>query len=84
MSKFVLLDTHFATSHTHSTLNKYVSSTIHALLILMLKQLLEPLDMANIGSSLMLNFFELLFVFLDLKITLKLPRKKVESLFMNN
>ncbi|CAI9296953.1 unnamed protein product [Lactuca saligna] len=65
-----------ATSQIHSTVNKYVSSIIHALLIMMLKPLLEPLEMVNIELLLMWKIFELLFFFLDYKITLKLPQKK--------
>ena len=80
--KFVLLDMHFVTSQTHSILNKSVSSTIHALLILMLKKLWEPLEMVNIGSLLMWKPLKLLFIFLDLKFTLKLPRKKFASPFV--
>ncbi|CAI9267958.1 unnamed protein product [Lactuca saligna] len=65
MSRVVLFDMLSATSHIHPTLNRYVSSTIQALLILILEPLLEPLEMVNIGIVLMWNPFELLSVFLD-------------------
>ena len=81
-SRVVIFDMHYATSEILSTLNKYLSSIIHVLLILIVKRVLEPLDIINIGFLLMWKLFELLFAFLDLKITLKLPRKEGESLFV--
>lgn len=55
----------FASSHTNSTQNKYVNSTIHNLFILMFEQLPKPLDMVNIGSLLTWKLFKPLSIFLD-------------------
>ncbi|CAI9284735.1 unnamed protein product [Lactuca saligna] len=52
---------HYTTFQSLSTLNKYVSSTKHVVLIQLLEQSLEPLEIVNIGSLLMWKPFKWLF-----------------------
>ena len=69
MLRSVLFNMHYVIPQTPSTLNKYVRFIIHVLLMLL---------------PLMWNSFELFFVFLDSKVTLKLPLKKVSNVCVKN
>ncbi|CAI9302751.1 unnamed protein product [Lactuca saligna] len=80
LSKAIHLPIHSAMFWILSTLNMYVSSITHDMLILLLEPSLEPLEMVNIRSLLIWNLFKLLFVFLDLRVNLKLLLKKVVRL----
>ncbi|CAI9266892.1 unnamed protein product [Lactuca saligna] len=80
-SKASLFAMHFVISQSHSTLSKYVSSIILALSTLMLKPILEPLNMGIVGFLLMQHLFEFPYVFPNQKSTMKLLLRKNVGLF---
>ncbi|CAI9259831.1 unnamed protein product [Lactuca saligna] len=77
-SPIVIQANNMAFSDIQSTLSKYVSSTIRALSILILKPLPEPLETINLGLLSMKHLFELLYVFPNLK-TIPKPLLKIDS-----
>lgn len=72
------------TSQSHSTLRKYVISTILIFSILMLEPLSKPLEMVVLGLLTVLHLFELHFIFPNSKTILKPHLKKHESLFIQD